>query len=1033
MLLPDSLNSITGKIVTVMELKSAEICQDWFNALTQKWGEKAGQKAAYLKRERKAQTDLLSLLLRTLPDQREMDRQMMEPILEKVRRQEFSVLDFFQEITCLEESIEGILRRSGQIEEVEFFEGMGLIRKKLSGLLANILEDHSGVYEQVIKKGGRAFCQVDSEGKIIHANIQMRGFLGLKSATGKYLHEFFEGEEKDFVRAALTGKPGERPGIRRLQLITPNGKSIPVGVEIGPLIINGEKKGSYACIVNLSRGFRGEMEVFDESPVGIMKLTLNGEFTYVNRKALEIIGADAWQVRTIQDIFPDEENFQKVEKKLKRRKQGLSEEYEIEATRLDNGRRIPVMIAAAPEADLNGNIVGSMAIVRSVVIERAVEKIHKHIESIRDEQKMLFAVAEEIQTLVSFDLMAVAVYDADLRFVRGFFSYPARPDDQSPRKRWWKMSEAMGRWATQRSPFSSSFADLLAQEGFASLKNEPEIQGLLKGGFTFFLRYPVYHENTLVASLVFFKKGEKGFGAKDLEILKILPIDKAVLAALYSERTRDLEFRISLMQEIVAASNHVDDVTRIIVNRLRDQYHWQNVTLFRVDEKQKIFRLVSQKSTREACLRSGYEQSLAEGILGYVYQTQEDVNVGDVYGDPQFRSLFKPGAFLDSEKKASSELCLPIIFDGKVCWLLNIEDPQKNAFSDEEKRDLRMIVNEIGAFLQRAWLTHSLNAMLQSASDMVIFVGSDGRITRVNPATLKLLGYGEKNILGMAIGNLCTDADPDRVVSDRVTLRCADGSKISILLSGSAMPEQFGGKVYIGKDLTYELRARELEDRAKMFQEIAIQTKTPLSLAYHWLDGLKKEAGASPAHEVQDVLDKTLQQLRKADLTYDRLAFYDAKAGVMPYHEVLFDYSELLSIVREDFPSPEAGKIQIEKDKNLPYLRGDLSQLSFCLESILSYLLRFSPDKGVVQVRVFADPKREGIVATEISGLCPVAHQEGAGQARQQLPLSRSLAEMALGESIMKSFINQHGGQLHEPRREGEKIAFQIDLPAARG
>ncbi|MFX1554585.1 MAG: PAS domain S-box protein [Promethearchaeota archaeon] len=916
------------------------------------------------------------------------------------------------------------MRGSDEIREAEVLDGLNLVHKKLSGVFGKILKQTSEIYEYIAESEGRGFCQVDNQRRVIFANEEMKRLLGLKSVTGKRIDSFFKGEEKSFVQEALSRKIAERPGLRMLELIADGGKSIPVGAEVAPLLIDGQIGGGYACMVDLSRPVKAQTEIFEQSPFGIAKVNLKEQITYLNYSGLKILGMDKREKKTLRDVFPDEKNYKKVREQHQSRKKGLSSEYEAEITRISDKKRVPVMISAMPETDLKGNVVGSIAMFRSRFKESAIEAIHKHIGTNRNREKLLTAVAKETEKIIPFQYFGAALFTGDMKHVRTLFSYLPSGQLQTGR-RWWELSPQGRKFLKRKKTISGNLKDFLAQEKWRHLKGDRDFKKILDAGFDAFIHYPVSEEDRLVGSIMLYSRVKNAFDKNHVKLLEALPLDKALLAAIHYEKREDLEFRLNLIRKISSASNNIQKVAGIIVNELGEHYDWENVSLFRVDEERRLFSLVRQKASSKARgFPKDYKLRLDEGILGYVYRNKVGVNVGNVKTEHRFKEIFK-----GTIKGVASELCLPIIFAGKVCWILNIEDSRQNAFSEEEKEALEGVLDEVGEFLQRSWLHHFLKATLESASDAVIVTDSKGIINEINPAVTKLLGFSKAELMGSALADYVMDGDVDEAFfraetlpNYEVSLRRNTGDRVKALLSASPLPEEVGGNVFIAKDLSLQKRLEELEYLGKMYYELSAQTTTPLALALSWLGRLQSESESSTATET---LDKAARQLRKVQLTYDRLALYDDKKEMVPYSELLLDMPEILDSALESFPKTEVKKIDIQIEEASAYLRGDLFQLSFCLQTILSYLLRFASEDKRIRLRVSQIPDWLRI---EINGFFPGLPDEKFEETANKTLMSRTLTEMALGKGIIKKFVSNHKGIFHEPEREGKIMKFRIDL-----
>src|SRR5271157_2555921 len=120
-------------------------------------------------------------------------------------------------------------------------------------------------------------------------------------------------------------------------------------------------------------------EQLDQLPWGIVKVNKDGVFTYGNRKMCEMAGLDTIEGTNMNDLVLDDD-LAVVRKHLESRfTHGEADEYRV---RLKRGGGIPVLIQALPEADERGQIVGSIGIVREVMLEEVTRRVHDAIEGL---------------------------------------------------------------------------------------------------------------------------------------------------------------------------------------------------------------------------------------------------------------------------------------------------------------------------------------------------------------------------------------------------------------------------------------------------------------------------------------------------------------------------------------------------------------------------------------------------------------------------------------------------------------------------
>jgi signal transduction histidine kinase len=211
-----------------------------------------------------------------------------------------------------------------------------------------------------------------------------------------------------------------------------------------------------------------------------------------------------------------------------------------------------------------------------------------------------------------------------------------------------------------------------------------------------------------------------------------------------------------------------------------------------------------------------------------------------------------------------------------------------------------------------------------------------------------------------------------------------------------------------------------------MYNEIASQIKTPLSLAFTWLAKLQK---VESRPEAADILAKTVKQLNKVDLSYDRLLFYERHKTIAPLERSVFEIPVLLAKIKQEMPDAESAQIEVMTRPDVPLVRADLFQIWFCVESLLAYLVRFVPEGGKISVDISA--QSEG-VALIISGYAPRVTGGAIKDYAKTRWAIHAITEMALGEEMIRSFIERnHAGTFRKRRHDGDLMEYSIELPRA--
>ncbi|HYA13931.1 MAG TPA: PAS domain-containing protein, partial [Syntrophales bacterium] len=848
-------------------------------------------------------------------------------------------------------------------------------------------------YEQIVEFGQRGFCLVDEDGKIIHANQEMKKLIGPGELEGKYLTEFFCADDRDSIRQAFV----ERKPLLRLLITTLEKKSVLAGVDIGPLHLEGGQRWAYAFLTDLTEQKKREEEIYNKFPDGIIKWKLptspesyeQTSILYANAKASEIAGYKSLACMKLIDLFPDEKNITEMRAQIAKRLAGESDEYRVDLTRAD-GRQVPVMLSSVPEMDLHHKkVIASISIIRSLERQQAINSLHDVIETQRSSEDIFEGIVEVLKNVIPFDHLEVAIYSPDLQYARRLFPGPdVEPNWQT---RWYKLSPKVIEWVKSNMDIEFiNFRELIEKyvpELIGSEQYKPYEQ------YNYLLRYPVNLEEKTVAIINFYSKNDQ-YSTNHKDLLEALPLDNAVLLSLHYEYRDNLEFKQHLIRDLTLVCHDIPSIYRTLLKHLFSHYKWQSVALFEVDEKSGKIRLLDQQYSDPSWkLEDDFTQDLSgKGILAYVARNKRPKNIYDVATDPVAKEHY-----VADLKKTKSELCLPIK-SGFGFWLLNIEDSRRNAFSPEEEKVLtEEILPELESFLERL-SQHTMACYIQdSTSDMVIVTDNFNSIKKVNPATTEKLGYAESELINQPFQKLFANPDsyPD-LLENQESIDIPDflfknksGNHLKVLLSGSSFPKGINGKFYLAKDITIYDHEKDISYLNEHLDAMA--ARTSLSLASCWLNAI---TGLAP-----DLVEKIRKQLRRVEMTFDQFALY-GRSIELPPEKIPLEVSEILANLEDQLPRSEYEKISIEVSPPKLMLRGDPFQILLCLQSILSYLMRYVPEDKKISLRVGPDGNNLTFV---ISGFWPKPDTDRH--------LSRTLFEMALGKKAIDQLMANHGGE----------------------
>ncbi|MGA8030072.1 MAG: GAF domain-containing protein [Bryobacteraceae bacterium] len=447
-----------------------------------------------------------------------------------------------------------------------------------------------------------------------------------------------------------------------------------------------------------------------------------------------------------------------------------------------------------------------------------------------------------------------------------------------------------------------------------------------------------------------------------------------------------------------------------LVTRLAGHYGWHHVSLFQVREAEQVFHLLAQHSESDILPKESRRQEMSEGVLGYVYATRESVNI------PDLRETEIAVKSISDWPEMRSELCLPLVWEGEVQWLLNVEDKREDCFSIDEENKVRRIVEHAQLLLARISRQSLLESTFRSGSDAVFSTDSKANILDANQAAAKLLGYEAPEELSMPFREVFHDKQTAERIFEatgpfgrEVELERKNGSVVPVLISGADLPEEFSRKLFTAKDLRVIKRMEKLESLKKLFEELAVQSHAPLALVTTWVQQLKRGASVESHREWAT---KVLGQLKKLEISYDRLALcVDAGPVLRRSEKQRLDLGIELKRTVEEFPASEGKRIRMEIPDDLQDINGDAGEISFIFSSILAYLLRSIGDEDAIKAEV--EEKPAGI---RVRFSAPATR----GQEQIGRRLARAKFDLALGESTIQAFASDNSASYEQFSNEDE-------------
>ncbi len=152
----------------------------------------------------------------------------------------------------------------------------------------------------------------------------------------------------------------------------------------------------------------------------------------------------------------------------------------------------------------------------------------------------------------------------------------------------------------------------------------------------------------------------------------------------------------------LAVTNDVDEMVQLLVDELYETFAFYLVAIQRLDADATL-RLVAGSGALANVMTEFLlvEQSLHDGVNGRVARSGTSALVADTRKDLDYIER-------DAKTDPRSELSTPILVDGRVWGVLNIEAPDADAFTEADAVLVEAIAASLGSSIHRAGLVADL-------------------------------------------------------------------------------------------------------------------------------------------------------------------------------------------------------------------------------------------------------------------------------------------------------------------------------------
>jgi PAS domain S-box-containing protein len=345
-------------------------------------------------------------------------------------------------------------------------------------------------------------------------------------------------------------------------------------------------------------------------------------------------------------------------------------------------------------------------------------------------------------------------------------------------------------------------------------------------------------------------------------------------------------------------------------------------------------------------------------------------------------------------------------------------------------------------------------ALFTSIGDGAISTDEFGRITRVNPIALKLLGYNKKELVGQwfpkIIRAVTADGQPVNLIDRPITRAFLTGHPVSekmlylnkvgkqVPVSMTCSPIIVKGKpigaIEVFRDITFE---KEVDRMKSEFISLAShQLRTPLSAIKtytHMLaDGYMGELNDAQRKSLETVIGAAN---RMNELISTLLNITRIESGTISVSPRILNMEKISAETMHEVAMMANSKSIVldilTKGKASTSIRTDSLIVKEILINLVTNAIKYTPEEGKVSITIH--PRRSDILV-EVSdsgwGIPKISQDQIFTKFfRAQNIVKRETTGTGLGLYLVKGLLDALGGQIWFVSRENKGTSFFFTIP----
>ena len=518
---------------------------------------------------------------------------------------------------------------------------------------------------------------------------------------------------------------------------------------------------------------------------------------------------------------------------------------------------------------------------------------------------------------------------------------------------------------------------------------------------------------------------------------------------LADQQQKILQAQLDISQELSSGTDAADLLHHILAVS-RDVFRFENAIIRLFDEKQEV--LLTAASFGYASEAAEMEIRSGEGVMGRAAATGAPVLVADVS---------QVNGYISGISDARSELAVPLLVQGRVIGVFNVESNRPDAFQESDIPPLMTLASLAAIAIENARLYRGLqragarnqaldqlnSQILESSSLGIYTLDTRFRITSWNPQMEKFSGVSKQQALGKKLQKLFPHLRDEGFEEALLqVLEQAAPGKLKLAhrnlqgelrfqkrrLTPLVENDQIRGVLVMVEDITefrrlmdQTIQSEKLAEVGRLSAGIAHEVNNPLSVIAYATELLQREEAPSTFQtELLDRIASEVERLRT--LTGGLLSFSRSGETRMRSVDLVQTLRDVLLLLEY-----ELNRHQIKLSENfvsVPPIQGDPNKLKQVFINLIMNACQAMGRGG--KLTVSSGIETDGCVYVAIADNGPGIPEDIRDQVFEPFFSTKKEGEgTGLGLYLSRNIIREHDGLLQLDSVPGEGTSFRLLFP----